>query len=111
MVSVSKYLKDTEDTAPHVSGSVSFKSIFPNPVNYQYTDLIEIPSEIVQKYLFSTYFRGPSFSKLDDTHQNTGQSQTGGECATIRALGSASVSCRLFPPDKCCISGNVVARL
>ena len=34
MVSVSKYLKDTEDTAPHVSVSVSqihFKSIFPNP--------------------------------------------------------------------------------
>ena len=34
MVSVSKYLKDTEDTAPHVSVPVSyinFKSIFPNP--------------------------------------------------------------------------------
>ena len=34
MVSVSKYMKDTEDTAPCVSVSVSwihFKSIFPNP--------------------------------------------------------------------------------
>ena len=34
MISVSKYLKDTEDTAPHVYVSVSwihFKSIFPNP--------------------------------------------------------------------------------
>ena len=33
-VPVSKYLKDTEDTTPHVSVSVSqihFKSIFPNP--------------------------------------------------------------------------------
>ena len=32
MVSVSKYLKDTEDTAPRVSVSqIHFKSIFPNP--------------------------------------------------------------------------------
>ena len=41
MVSVFKYLKDTEDTAPHVSVSVSwihFKSIFPNPdCKYVYT--------------------------------------------------------------------------
>ena len=39
MVSVSKYLKDTEDTAPHVSVSVSqihFKSIFPNPDFWKY---------------------------------------------------------------------------
>ena len=35
MVSVSKYLKDTEDTAFHVSVSqIHFKSIFPNPDSF-----------------------------------------------------------------------------
>ena len=50
MVSVSKYLKDTEDTAPHVSVSVSqihFKSIFPNPVEIFILNVKEQRSQVL----------------------------------------------------------------